>query len=248
MALITLADLKTYLGITGTAEDALLTGLLEAASAAVERLCDRTFTTAIETRWFEQTALDKEFLYLDADLMELIEVQDAQGTVYRSEVVLVGQPVYGMLLQGRRWQAPVMVNGVWGYAAATAGTSGIVARAYTVTSVVDRMLYLDADLMSITNVTNGDGVVLGGAAYTLFPSAAPYRAITLKADAELVWTGTIQVFGTWRTWIYAVLPAVQQACKEWAAAMYASYNAEQQVAGDVPLGVERLLQPYMRLR
>jgi hypothetical protein len=52
MSLTTLADVKTYMGITGTEQDALLAALVSAASAKIEAYCDRTFAATNYREWF----------------------------------------------------------------------------------------------------------------------------------------------------------------------------------------------------
>jgi uncharacterized phiE125 gp8 family phage protein len=49
MALAQLTDLKTYIGVTGSADDSLLSRLLESESTFFEAQCGRTFVTASYT-------------------------------------------------------------------------------------------------------------------------------------------------------------------------------------------------------
>lgn len=65
-------------------------------------------------------------------------------------------------------------------------------------------LYLDTYLVSVTTLTNGDGVVVTSSNYKLFPlNRAPYTHIRLLANSGLVWTyeddpeGAISVNGLW---------------------------------------------------
>lgn len=55
MALVTLADTKSWLGITGTDEDTTLTALIAAASVAVSNYCNRELESATVTEDYEGT-------------------------------------------------------------------------------------------------------------------------------------------------------------------------------------------------
>lgn len=71
--------------------------------------------------------------------------------------------------------------------------------------VSDRLLMFDCDsIASITSVVNGDGVTIPGTAYVTEPrNQGPYWGISLKSDADYVWTwddspeGAIAVTGKW---------------------------------------------------
>lgn len=52
MALCTLSDVKTVLGVTDTSEDTLLNLLITWASNAIEEYCDRVFGTATYTEFY----------------------------------------------------------------------------------------------------------------------------------------------------------------------------------------------------
>lgn len=60
-ALITLADLKNYLGVTGSDEDGMLTAIANRASAFVESFCDRKFVAREYYEWHDGTG-QKELL------------------------------------------------------------------------------------------------------------------------------------------------------------------------------------------
>jgi uncharacterized phiE125 gp8 family phage protein len=51
--LVTLADLKAYLGISESGHDAVLGGLIDAASEAIERACGRAFAQAERTEYHD---------------------------------------------------------------------------------------------------------------------------------------------------------------------------------------------------
>ncbi|RME27166.1 MAG: hypothetical protein D6800_05430 [Candidatus Zixiibacteriota bacterium] len=67
-----------------------------------------------------------------------------------------------------------------------------------------RRLLLDEDLAVITSITNGDGTTVASTSYVTEPrNETPYWAITLKADADIVWTyndtpeDAIAIVGRW---------------------------------------------------
>jgi hypothetical protein len=64
----TLADLKTYLGISGTTDDARLELAVEAASRAIDMECSRRFFPVTETRYFQATSPLR--VDLDDDLVD----------------------------------------------------------------------------------------------------------------------------------------------------------------------------------
>ncbi len=51
--LTTPADVKAYLGLTGSAQDALLTALIARASEAIERYCSREFAQLARTEYYD---------------------------------------------------------------------------------------------------------------------------------------------------------------------------------------------------
>ena len=71
-----------------------------------------------------------------------------------------------------------------------------------------RFLKLDADLLEVISVTNGDGVSIAASEYDLYPkNRSPYRAIRLKGSSVYYWTtnssgdsfAVIAVAGLWGT-------------------------------------------------
>ncbi|MCK9357099.1 MAG: hypothetical protein M0R22_08175 [Dehalococcoidia bacterium] len=129
-----------------------------------------------------------------------------------------------------------------------------------------RTLYLDADLASITTITNGDGTAVATTHYVTEPrNAAPYRSIRLTtlADDNFTYTAApedaIKVLGRWG-YATAAPAAVQQATIRLAAYMYAQKDASvfdvtmfpdagvMSVPQGMPKDVRELLEPYRRLR
>ena len=129
-----------------------------------------------------------------------------------------------------------------------------------------RTLYLDADLASITTITNGDGTAVATTHYVPEPrNATPYRSIRLTTLADDNWTYTaapedaIRVLGRWG-YATAAPADVQQATIRLAAYMYAQKDAstfDVTMMGDwgamtvpqgMPKDVRELLEPFRRLR
>lgn len=104
-----------------------------------------------------------------------------------------------------------------------------------------RELRLDADLLAITTLTNGDGTVIASGDYLLIPqNAEPYYAIRLKAASGLAWMadadgetdGVISVAGSWG---YSSEPPedIQMACLLIARNIYRSRTGETEGAATV---------------
>ena len=73
MSYATLLELKSYLGITGTSEDVLLTTCAEAATAAIETYTKRRFIAVEGTR--EYIYEGRNVIYLDEDLAQLTSLK-----------------------------------------------------------------------------------------------------------------------------------------------------------------------------
>ena len=129
-----------------------------------------------------------------------------------------------------------------------------------------RTLYLDADLASITTITNGDGTAVATTHYVTEPrNAGPYRSIRLTALADDTFTYTaapedaIKVLGRWGYSTKAPV-AVQQATIRLAAYMYAQKDVStfdvtmwpdagaMTIPQGMPKDVRELLEPFRRLR
>ena len=67
-SLISIAEYKVWAGITGTAQDALLTVLVDAVSMEVRRLCDRNLTNG-----FESTSRTERYDGTNEQTIQLIE-------------------------------------------------------------------------------------------------------------------------------------------------------------------------------
>lgn len=83
MAYCTAADVKTYLGISETDDDALITQLVTAAQQAIDTHCNRTFEAAADsTRNFSvEHDVDGRTVWLDEDLADITTVtSNADGS------------------------------------------------------------------------------------------------------------------------------------------------------------------------
>lgn len=127
---------------------------------------------------------------------------------------------------------------VWTAASAT--------RTYDAVRDVDgRALYLDADLVSVTTLTNGDGATIAPSAYVLERSgggrnAPPYRIVRLKANGTVDWRyttdpeGAISVAGLWGA-ASAPPERIRQIAREVAAYLYRRRTASGDAGADRPL-------------
>jgi len=64
MAYAVASDVKTYLGIEGSGDDALLTSLISRAQKAIETYCGRKFETSSVTKYYDVPTGGDE-LYID---------------------------------------------------------------------------------------------------------------------------------------------------------------------------------------
>jgi len=107
-------------------------------------------------------------------------------------------------------------------------------RYYRNASIYGQMLLLDADLLAVTTLTNGDAVVIGSTYYWLLPrNDPPYRGIQLKsttfwnlstADAE------VSIAGSWGS--ASTPPAnVRSACVLMAERLYRRRDAPFGIVG-----------------
>jgi len=134
MALIELADLRGYLGIDGTGDDALLQEAVDDAIAHIQNETHRVFEAATGTRYYERSALDDDdstILDLDGDLCSVTMLLNGDSAA--TEIVLanywlldrnLGPPYRAIKLKSNtgvywEWDTDywVSVAGTWGYSA-----------------------------------------------------------------------------------------------------------------------------------
>lgn len=130
MAYATLAELKTYLSISGNGDDTLLAALLVRAQAIIDAHCRRTFEAAADTtRYFDaEDDIDGDDLVVDTDLYSVTSVTNGDGTAIAStEYVLEPanhRPAYAICLKDTSsvvwtWsdhhENAISVTGRWAY-------------------------------------------------------------------------------------------------------------------------------------
>ena len=135
MAYISVAELKTYLDISGTGDDGLLGALIDSAGAAIDAHTHRSFEATTATRYYERKDLDDRgfMLMLGDDLISVTTLTngDSAGTaIPATEYWLVdasgrraaGPPYHGIRLKidsTYSWEFDtdywVSVLGTWGY-------------------------------------------------------------------------------------------------------------------------------------
>lgn len=98
--------------------------------------------------------------------------------------------------------------------------------------VKGRSLWLDSDLCSIDNITNGDGNTIAGSEYVTEPrNGTPYYAITLKGSSTVSWTystdpeNAIAVSGKW-AWSVTPPKDIVSATEQLVAMLYQSRGQE----------------------
>ena len=132
MAYCGVDELKEYLGVTGTADDAMLLTLLSAAQRTIDSYCARTFEATADTvRTFDsQRDVDGYTLTVDSDLCAITSIVNGDGTtISNSHYVTEPRnetPYHAIRLKasaGKAWTATVAgdsenaitVTGKWAY-------------------------------------------------------------------------------------------------------------------------------------
>ena len=123
MAYATLAQVKQYLGITATSEDALLTRLRDAASAAIDRYTGRRFTASTATKKIRREHIVRDVFFLPDDLRALTQVVTDEGdTLLPSDFVPFDPPTRLLRIKADApsWSIEYTadVTGQWGFTAA----------------------------------------------------------------------------------------------------------------------------------
>jgi len=145
MSYIEVGELKDYLGITETTDDALIGDAIADAVDYIERETHRVFTATTLTKYYGREALDpcnSKLLHLDDDLLTITTLTngDSSSTAITSaDYTLLPRnstPYHAILLTtngSSYWQFDtdywVSVAGTWGY---TATPPGDIKRATTV--------------------------------------------------------------------------------------------------------------------
>lgn len=180
MAYTVAADVKTYLGITGSGDDALITVLITRAQAIIDSYCRRTFEASADTtRTFDPTVdVDQRTLILDDDLCVITSVTNGNGaTIVTGDYVTEPRnrtPWYALTIKSNAtvyWthtgshEGSISIVGKWAYS--TTAPADVVHAAIRLTAY----LYHQKDN---SNDSGGDVVVAGTVA----------KAVTLPADVK----------------------------------------------------------------
>lgn len=125
MAYATIAELKSYLGITEGTDDTLLSNLLDRASAAIDAYTGRSFEASYGTRYYNSDAVDGDVLTLDGDLYSASSItngEDQSITEYWLLPRNAGPPYFQIKLKEASdysWSfdtnGEIEVYGLWGY-------------------------------------------------------------------------------------------------------------------------------------
>lgn len=123
-------DLKLYLNIDTSKDDALLVATLKRAVKTFENMCGRTFVPAAETRYFdandEQVITGKRLFIRDGDLIEITELKIDSEIVPDDEYFCTGAIPYNTLriTDGSDFsfrdftltpERSIAITGRWGY-------------------------------------------------------------------------------------------------------------------------------------
>lgn len=190
MAYPTLAEFKSYLGVSDTTEDTLLTALLDAAKSDVERYCGRTFVAGSASRLFPVAApwvQGRRRLTFFEDLASISSLTNGDGQVIgAAEYDLMpvrGAPYYGLVIQEEsayRFDTdgagtPITVAGSWGYAAACPKAVWLLIQELAATFYRARSM----GMMGVVAVAGRSGAVSS-------PATIP-EAIQIRLDAWRRW-------------------------------------------------------------
>jgi hypothetical protein len=120
MGIATLAELKAYLGIASSSEDAILTTTLSASQRWIETITDRYFEPVSGIRYFSFE--NPKEIFLDQDLLALASLKLDDETIDSSDIELhprnSERKIWIKLLSAYypTSENPVWsVNGTWGY-------------------------------------------------------------------------------------------------------------------------------------
>ncbi len=132
MAYVTVADLKTYLGTSGSGDDTLLATLISAATAIINAETGRHFEAETETRYYQPDAIDADdpsLLHLDGDLVSVTTLKNGEDeTIPSTDYWLLprnsGPPYHSIKLKTNSTDAwtfdtdgEISVAGAWGWSA-----------------------------------------------------------------------------------------------------------------------------------
>lgn len=127
-------DLKSYLGITDTTDDALILSLCERARTKIDEYCNRTFLPRVATRYYDANGLG-DTLMLAHDLVSVTTFTNGDGDAFTAaqyHLYPVSGPPYswieldkslGLLFEySTTPQRAISIVGIWGWDEFTAAT------------------------------------------------------------------------------------------------------------------------------
>lgn len=128
MAYTTAANVKTYLGISGSGDDTLLGTLVARAQAIIDAYTGRTFEASTETRYYGIDAVEGNLLHVDKDLLTVTTLTNgnaAATTITNTQYWLWprnrGRYRGIMLKSDYSWEQDtdyfISVAGTWGWSA-----------------------------------------------------------------------------------------------------------------------------------
>lgn len=117
MAYATVSQLKAYLGIAADDDDALLTQLLESATAAVNAYTGQVFAAAEATRTYGSEAVAGSTLYLDTYLQQIDRITVDGVDIDRNTCTLIPRHAsrYHAITRAEGWGNTIAVTGRWGW-------------------------------------------------------------------------------------------------------------------------------------
>ena len=172
MSYPTIEQVKHYLGIDTSAEDALLTELLMRSVSIIESSTGRTFTAKRDTRFFGVDRIyGRDLMFWDNDLLEVEELLNGDGEAIEAKYFVLlprnESPKWGVRLKsGAHWDVPIdgeiAVTGLWGYSETP--PDDIVHATVRLTAFLYRQKDTSADVDR--PIVTGDGV-------TIMPTGLP---------------------------------------------------------------------------
>lgn len=123
---IQLEDLKRYLKITGTSDDAILYDAMLAAQEAIEAYCGRSFIATTATRYYSRADIHSGRLWLDDDLLTVDVLYNGDSSILSSDYYRLhprnAAPYHAIALTSTAsWYLDldndIAVAGTWGFTA-----------------------------------------------------------------------------------------------------------------------------------
>lgn len=260
MAYISTTDLKTYLGISGSGDDALLAQLNNAASARIDSFTGRTFWAGADTTKYFDPSRDiiGGILYLDADLSYLTSVTDGNSVSLTADI-------YHNPRNTTPWYALGLVsssNLSWDYDDDVQNSITVIGRWAHMQQVAITALSRSTNVVT---ATCDPGVLSVGAAVSVVGCAdATFNGnftITATTTTSVTWAQTASNDTDTTATMLITPPDIVQAARRLAVWLYRQKDTQQGdadrplLAGDgtiimpttLPQDVAQILTPYRRL-